>query len=660
MPFGNLDAALANARKLLEERAFDAALEQAREIRKQFPRDARATYIGAVAKNRLGDARGALKDLQPLADTAPNAAPVLHELGLALRGNRRPREARSAFERAVKADPRLGPAWQALGELLADQGEEEAADKAFREQMAASGTHPGLRQAVRLVADGKLGMAEGICRDYLYRWPTDVNAIRLLADIALQLEVFDDAVKLLHRCLELAPDYNQARNNYANALAKTGQFEAALREINALEKVEPENLAHPVLAASILVNVGQYEQAIARYESVLKRVPGHARLQLSYGHALKTLGRQADCIAAYRRAAAAEPSLGEAWFSLANLKTFRFADAEIQAMQRLADSGKLAPRDEFHLGFALGKALEDADDYDGAFAAYARGNEIKRAQSGYDADANTAAMRAIANSCTAEQLDSRRGYGHAAPDPIFIVGLPRSGSTLLEQILASHSQVDGTMELPYIPQFVRRLAGQKNMSDSSRYPEILWELTREQCEALGQEFLDAARIQRRGAPFFIDKLPNNFAHVGLIHLILPNARIIDARRHPMATCFSAFKQLFAAGQEFTYSLDDIGRYYRDYADLMKHWDRVLPRRVLRVDYESVIDDLETEVRRVLDYCGLPFEPACLSYHQNRRAVRTASSEQVRQPIYRDAVAQWRYFEKHLAPVRAALAEATEY
>ncbi len=657
MPYGDLDTALANARKLLKERAFDAALAQSREIRKQFPGDGRAAYIGAVAKNRLGDSRDALRDLRPLAEKAPNAAPVLHELGLALRGNRQRKEAQSAFEKAIEADPGLAPAWQALGELLADQGDEEAADKAFREYMAASGTHPGLRQAVRLVADGKLGMAEGICRDYLYRWPTDVNAIRLLADIALQLEIFDDAAKLLRRCLELAPDYHLARNNYANALGKTGQFEAALQEIGILEAAEPDSLSHPVLAASILVNVGEYEQAIARYERVLERAPGHAGLQMSYGHALKTLGRPADCIAAYRNAVAADPSLGEAWFSLANLKTFRFEEDEIQAMRRLAASDKLTPRDEFHLGFALGKALEDTGDYDGAFAAYARGNEIKRARSGYDADANAAAMLAMAKSCTAERLQSRQGYGHAAPDPIFVVGLPRSGSTLLEQILASHSQVDGTMELPYIPQFVRRLAGQKNKSDPSRYPEILWDLTRKQCAALGQEFLDAARVQRRGAPFFIDKLPNNFAHIGLIHLILPNARIVDARRHAMATCFSAFKQLFAAGQEFTYSLEDIGRYYRDYADLVAHWNRVLPGRVLRVDYENVIDDLETEVRRLLDYCGLPFEPACLSYHQNRRAVRTASSEQVRQPIYRNAVAQWRHFEAHLEPLRAALGEA---
>ncbi|MCY4214035.1 MAG: sulfotransferase [Gammaproteobacteria bacterium] len=658
MPFGDLDAALANARKLIEERAYPAALAQAEEIRKRFPQDGRAAFIGAVARNRLGEHQAALKELRRLAKRAPKAAPgtapIHHELGLALRANGKLAEATSAFKRAVKANPKLAAAWQALGELLAERGDDEAADAAFRQQMAASGRHPGLRQAVRLVAEGKLGMAEGILRDYLHRWPTDVNAIRLLADIALQLEAFDDAVALLRRCLELAPDYLQARSNYANALSRTGDFQMALREAEALERLEPRNLSHPVLAASVLVNVGAYEQAIARYERVLKQAPGHARLQMSYGHALKTLGRQPESIAAYRRAVEAEPSLGEAWWNLANLKTFRFEERDLAAMRRLAARENLTPRDELHLGFALGKALEDADDIDGAFAAYARGNAVKRAQSGYSADVNSAMSEALAASSTRQRFAARKDWGHPDPDPMFIVGLPRSGSTLLEQILASHSQVDGTMELPYIPQIARRLAGRGDRSSGTQHADALWRLTQEQCRSLGAEFLEAARLQRGDAPFFIDKLPNNFAHVGLIHLILPNARIIDARRHPMATCFSCFKQLFAAGQEFTYSLADIGRYYRDYAALMAHWDAVLPGRVLRVDYERVVEDLEGQVRRLLDHCGLPFEAACLAFHRNSRPVRTASSEQVRQPIYRDAMAQWRRFEAHLEPLKEAL------
>lgn len=644
---------MSQAQSLLTERAYDAALSQVREIRKLHPAEPRAAFVAGAAKRGLGDHVGALRELQPLARQMPEAAPVHLELALVLRATGAFEGAIDALRTAVALDAKLSRGWQTLGELLSDRGEVEAADDAFRHQMATASLHPGLMKAVQLVAEGKLGMAEGICRDYLYRFPADVNAIRLLADIGLQLEIFDDAAKLLKRCLELAPDYHLARNNYAQALSKASRFEAALEELAYLETVEPENLAHPILTASVLVNIGDYAGAIERYERILKRLPTHAHLQMSYGHALKTVGRQAESIAAYRRAIAAEPKLGEAYWSLANLKTFRFSEDEILEMRRLTGE-PLQARDEFHVCFAAGKALEDTEQYADAFEFYARGNALKRSQSAYDADVNTQLLADIATSCVKARFDARAGFGHPAPDPIFIVGLPRSGSTLLEQILASHSAVDGTMELPNILQFVRRLAGKKNKDDPSQYPDALWNLDASACAALGREFLDVTQVQRRGAPFFIDKMPNNYAHVGLIHLILPNAKIIDARRHPLGTCFSGFKQLFAAGQEFTYDLVDIGRYYHDYVQLMDHWDAVLPGRVLRVDYERVIEDIETEVRRVLDYCELTFEPACLAFYANDRAVRTASSEQVRQPIYRDAVEQWRHFDDHLEPLKRAL------
>ena len=645
------------AQALLRQREFRAALEQTQEILSHYPDNGQALFIGGVARRRLGDHSGALDDLSHAASVAPHVAPVHYELGLALRASGRVNEAIGALRRAVKLNGKLPHAWQTLGELLNERGDAEAAEGAFRRQMAAASVHPGLLKAVELVAEGKLGMAEGICREYLYRYPTDVNAIRLLADIGLQLDIFDDATKLLRRALELAPDYHLARNNYANALSKAGRFEESLAELSYLEGVEPQNLSHVVLAASVLVNVGDYQGAIDRYERALTRSPDHARLQMSYGHALKTIGRRDDSIAAYRKAIDVEPTLGEAYWSLANLKTFRFDGPEIAEMTRLVRQGGLDERDEFHLCFAAGKALEDAQAYDESFELYARGNAAKQRGSRYSAIENTAQLHEMKRSTTAERFVARSGYGHAAPDPIFIVGLPRSGSTLLEQILASHSQVDGTMELPNILQYARRLSGRKNRSDPSGYPESLWELSAEQCVALGQEYLDATQVQRQGATRFIDKMPNNFAHVGLIHLILPNAKIVDARRHPLATCFSGFKQLFAAGQEFTYGLEDIGRYYRDYVELIEHWNTVLPGRVLRVDYEAVIDDLETQVRRLLEYCELPFEPACLEFYHNKRAVRTASSEQVRQPIYRDAIAQWQHFDAHLGPLRDALGAA---
>ena len=602
----------------------------------------------------MGDNAYAITALQKVATKVPKAAAVHLELGVAYRGESRTLDAIIALRKAVALEPKLSRAWQILGELLADRGEMEASEQAFRSQMAVSATHPGLVKAVELLAEGKLGMAEGICRDYLYRYPADVNAIRLLADIGMQLDIYSDAEKLLHRCLELAPNYHLARNNYASVLSKVGKYHEAMTQIAHLEQVEPKNLAHPVLAASVLVNIGDFESAIERYERVLKQSPTHSRLHMSLGHALKTVGRQEDSIAAYRRAINVEPSLGEAYWSLANLKTFRFRDEELAAMKQLIAAGGIDPRDEYHLCFSLGKGLEDSQAYDEAFAFYQRGNDLKQQQSGYSADANTADITSIIESCSQDRFAKRNDWGNPAADPIFIVGLPRSGSTLLEQILASHSQVDGTMELPNILQFVRRLSGKKNKSDTSLYPAALWDLTPEQCLAMGQEYLDATQVQRQGAPLFIDKMPNNFAHVGLIQLILPNAKIIDARRDPMATCFSGFKQLFASGQEFTYGLEPIGRYYADYQRVMTHWDEVLPGRVLRMQYEEVVEDLESQVRRMLSYCGLEFEDQCLVFHENQRAVRTASSEQVRRPIYRDAMSQWRHFEPHLKSLKRYL------
>lgn len=629
-------------------------MQQSDEILKSYPHNAQAQYVAAVAKRSLGDLQGAAKLIKPLANAMPDASIVQFELGLTLKAEGSTLAAIAALEKTVALDAKNSGAWQVLGELLADRGEIEAADKAFHRQMATSALHPGLLKAVELTADGKLGMAEGICRDYLYRYPTDVNAIRLLADIGLKLDIFDDAEKLLTRCLELAPDYHLARNNYASALSKAGKFEESIQQLQHLEKIDPQDMSHPVLAASVLVNMGDYDNAIKRYQQVLTKVPNHSRLQMSLGHALKTVGHQEDAIAAYRRAISAEPSLGEAYWSLANLKTFRFTGNELAAMRQLVESKNLDSRDELHLCFSLGKALEDLASYDEAFAFYAQGNELSKKSSTYSSDANTQSLKDIAATCSATAFAEHSGVGHPAQDPIFIVGLPRSGSTLLEQILASHSRVDGTMELPNILQLARRLAGKKNKKDVSKYPDALWQLSSEQYAALGQEYLDNTRIQRQNAPFFIDKMPNNFAHVGLIHLILPNAKIIDARRHPMATCFSGFKQLFAAGQEFTYSLDDIGRYYADYVQIMLHWDQVLPGKVLRMDYEAMIDDTPAQVRRLLAHCGLEFEESCLDFHKNDRAVRTASSEQVRQPIYRDAKEQWRNFEKHLNPLSLAL------
>ncbi|MGB2392150.1 MAG: tetratricopeptide repeat-containing sulfotransferase family protein, partial [Pseudomonadales bacterium] len=651
---GVYQAAFDQAQKLLNGRAFDLALEQVDAILAVHPRDAKSTYLRAVILRQLGRHSDAVTLLEALVKGTQSVPVIYQELGYALHAAGRVDDAISALRTAVKLDPKLSGSWRLLGESLHSEGEAEEAAHAIRQALATTHAHPAVIKAIDLVQQERFGMAEGICRDYLKRNPTDVAVIRLLAEIGVRLGIKGDPEILLEDCLLLAPDFHLARNTYASALSEAQKYEQALSEIQYLERVDPQNFSHSILAASIEVMVGDYEAAIERYRVLTARFPLHAQLHNSHGHALKTVGRQTEAIASYRRAIEAKPDLGETYWNLANLKTFRFEDEEVAQMEQIIASDETTNSDYFHLCFALGKALEDRMAFDASFKYYALGNNRKKEQEGYQASQTTEETNKLISSCTADKLRDAGAPGDPSPDPIFIVGLPRSGSTLLEQILASHSQVDGTSELREMIAIARRLGGKRNRDDVSLYPEILFDLTPKECRDLGAEYLERTHIQRQGAPYFIDKMPNNFQHVALIHRILPNAKIIDARRHPMATCFSGYKQLFAAGQAFTYGQTNIAQYYSDYARLMAHWDEVLPGKVLRVKYENVITSVDTEVRRILDYCGLPFEAGCLSFHETQRAVRTASSEQVRKPIYTDAVEQWRHFEAHLGPMRTNL------
>jgi tetratricopeptide (TPR) repeat protein len=407
------------------------------------------------------------------------------------------------------------------------------------------------------------------------------------------------------------------------------------------------------------VAVGEFEAALEVYDRLIAAPAERDQAHRARGHVLKTVGRVEEAIGAYRNAYRARPDFGDAYWSLANLKTYRFTDEEIASMQQLVERPETSTADRFHLLFALGKAFEDRADPARAFGYYSDGNRLRRQHLRYDPDRAEAAMRAQAEICTASLFERRAGAGADNPDPIFIVGLPRSGSTLLEQILASHSQVDGTMELPNIIALAHRLNGRRMISDEARYPKILAEVSHDELKAAGTAYIEDTRFHRAGAPRFIDKMPNNFMHVGLIHMILPHAKIIDARRHPVASCFSNFKQLFADGQEFTYDLDEMARYYRAYTALMDHWDRVLPGKVLRIHYESVVEDLEGQLRSLLDFLELPFEPQCLDFHRTGRSVRTPSSEQVRQPIFRRGVEQWRNFEPYLVKLRERLQDLVD-
>jgi len=510
--------------------------------------------------------------------------------------------------------------------------------------------HPRLIEAAIALNENRLDVAERILKPHLKEDPFDAKAIRMLAELAGRIGRWRDAENLLRRAIDIAPGFAAARANLALVLGRTGRPAEALELLDEIFAVDQDDIGILNLRAATLGKLGDFGEAIQLYESLLSRTPRQPRMWLSYGHMLKTVGRQVEGVAAYREALAIEPTLGEAWWSLANLKTVRFDETDIGAMQQALRSARLGDLDRLHLDFALGKAMHDARRPEEAFAHYLSASALRLKSQPYDATKLTRTVDLCIDRFTAEAFAERAG-GCRAPDPIFIVGLPRAGSTLVEQILSSHSLVEGTAELPDIPALVNNLGP---------YPAAVLKLSDEERENLGREYLKRAGVQRRTErPFFIDKLPNNWLFVPFIQLVLPDAKIIDARRHPLGCCFSNFRQHFARGQPFTYDLEDLGRYYADYVRLMAHIDRVLPDRIHRVIYERMVEDTEAEVRRLLDYCALEFEPACLEFYNTDRAVRTPSSEQVRRPIYRDATEEWRAYEQHLGPLKDALGPVLE-
>jgi tetratricopeptide (TPR) repeat protein len=621
-PAGTLEVALAHATRLLQTDA-NAALEQAGEILKVIPDQPQALALEGLALGRLG------------------------------RGD----EAIERLRRAVHLRPTQPDAWRALGDHYTALEMREAADGAYAQSIRHSTHDPKLMGAALALVENRIPEAEHTLREHLKRHPTDVAAIRMLAEVAARIGRYLDAENLLARCLELAPGFAAARHNYAMVLHRQNKPEAALAQVELLLAEEPRNPGYRNLKAAILGRIGEYAASIEHYRNVLADYPNQAKVWMSLGHALKTAGNNAESVDAYLKSIERAPELGEAYWSLANLKTFRFSPEQTQAMRAQLAGDKLSPDDRFHFEFSLGKALEDAGEYEESFAHYLEGNRLRRQMIRYDADENAAHVERSRKLFTREFFAARDGVGCQAPDPIFVVGLPRSGSTLIEQILASHSQVEGTMELPDVAMLARVVGGRTTRTAGSAYPRALEKFSADELRALGERYLTQTRIQRKTpAPIFIDKMPNNFAHVGLIHLMLPNAKIVDARRHPLGCCFSGFKQHFARGQNFTYDLTEIGRYYRDYVELMAHFDAVLPGRVHRVLYENMVEDTEGEVRRLLDHCGLPFEDGVLLFHANQRAVRTASSEQVRQPIFKEGVDHWRHFEPWLAPLERALGD----
>jgi tetratricopeptide (TPR) repeat protein len=661
-PVGAIDVALTHARRLLET-SPELAAEQAREILNVFPGHPQARLILGAANRCAGRAQTAIEILEPLAREQPNSAAVHLELGVARGEAGRGPEAIAAFRRAVQLQPRSADGWRLLADYLDAQADAQAADQARAHYLKAANQDPRLMEAAAALVENNLPVADARLRAHLRGRPTDVAALRMLAEVAGRLRLYQDAQGLLERCLELAPSFDGARHNYAVVLNRQAKPAAALPQVQRLLDKEPRNPGYLNLQAAILANLGDYADSIQVYETVLREHPRQPKVWMSYGHALRTAGRTGDSIAAYRRAIGMEPTLSEAYWSLANLKTFRFSDADLLAIRSALERTDLSSEDRLHFEFALGKAFEDEKSYAESFSHYAQGNAIRRQLHPYSAEENAQYVKRCKAQYTSEFFAARAGAGSPDRAPIFIVGLPRAGSTLLEQILASHSQVEGTVELPDIPQLVRELAGREVREgelQEAPFFNAVAALDAAQLRRLGERYLESTRVHRKtAAPFFVDKMPNNCLYVGFIHLILPNAKVIDARRHPLGCCFSGFKQHFARGQSFSYDLGDIGRYYRDYVELMAHVDAVLPGRVHRVFYESMVENTETEVRRLLDYCGLPFEEQCLRFYESDRAVRTPSSEQVRQPIFRDAMDHWRHYEEWLGPLKQALGPILE-
>ena len=648
--------ALERARELIQAARFseaEAALKHALEQDPDPLERREALYSLSVARRYAGNPRGAMDSLRDLLDLDPEYGRSYQEMGHALLALNQPADAAGAFARAVDLNPGLVASWKALVSLYQHAGREDRAGFATRQLDWLNSLPKDLLHVIDLIGEGRLYKAEKLCRRFLKQHPDHVEGMRLLADVGIRLKIYDDAEFLLESCVQFEPENIRARSDYLKILNRKGKFEKALQQARYLCAREPGNAVYQLALANALTGLGAFKEGIVLYQQCLEESVNKAGTLVLLGHARKAIGDIDAAIEAYEEAGRCKPDYGDAYWSLANTKTYRFSADTLGHMQRCESDRHIAGDDRIHFSFAAGKAFEDSGDYAASFACYERGNALKLQRTGYSPDKTSAMVDAQIAHCTAALFEQRGQPGFAAPDPIFILGMPRAGSTLLEQILASHSMIDGTMELHNILGFAQRLRG-RSVDEEPAYPRNLAEIDPDYFRRFGERFIEDTRVYRRDAPLFIDKMPNNFMHIGLIRLILPQARVIDARRDVMACCFSNFKQLYGEGQDFSYGLESMGRYYRDYVRLMAHWDQVLPGFVLRVRHDEVLDDLEAQVRRMLDFLGLPFEEQCLRYWETERAVRTPSSEQVRQPIYRSGTELWQHYSDWLDPLRRAL------
>ena len=654
-PKSTFDERLRQAHVTLRAGRAATAERALRTLEAQFPGEMNCLWLLGAALLAQDKIAESIRMLERVLTRVPEFAHARVDLARAYRRDGRASEAREQVRRVLEKMPHHALAWLAYGDVLVDL--EQYADErvAFERAHLSDPQRHNVEKATAALAADDRKASERIFRDILQADPSHVAALCGLAALSLAADVPHDAERLLRHALKQSEHNPLIWRGLSQVLMSLGRLEEADAAARRLTKIEPENPQSWITIGAVSTRLMRQEAALEAYEQAARLKPEEARLRLSIGHIHKTLGRRRESEAAYKAVLAMDPAHAEAYWSLADLKNYTFSDAEIAAMQGLLASNTRERSHAAQLHFALGRALEQRQQFPDAFASYARGNALRRLDAPFDIEhfeRRTARIRALfATAFFAE----RAGSGAPSPAPIFIVGLPRSGSTLIEQILASHSRVEGTMELPNIINIAHQFDDMAAGRDG--YPETVSSAPVGLLHALGSRYLEETAALRTGREHFTDKLPNNFSHVGLIHAILPRATIIDARRHPMDACFSTYKQHFADGQTFSYDLKDLGRYYRCYLSLMDHWDAVLPAKVLHLQYEALVRDPEANIRRLLDHCGLAFEAACLSFHETRRSVRTASAEQVRQPLYTSGLGYWRHFASQLEPLRLALGDS---
>ena len=649
-----LSVDLNDATQAVKDSRFKDALNLLKTILKENPNHIDSLYLAAVSARYLKQFDDSKQYIEHLLLNAPDMGRAYQELGHLNRDMGNEEKAAAHYRQACELNPALLAAWNSLYRYFTSNNNKPAADHAL-EQINKLKSLPGsLLYIDQILNEGRLGVAEAKCRAFLKENPTHTYAMSLLSEIANRLGYFDDAEFLLEKAVEFKPDDGDLRMKYAAILRKKQKFAKTMEQVDILCDMDPENLTYQAQKASEIMQNGDHEAAVVLLDNILEKNPYNFSSLTSKGHAQKTLGKTDLAIESYQSAYQIKPDHGEAFFSLSNLKTYSFSDVELMAMREQVTRVDLSLRDKAYFHFALAQGCEANGEYEEAFFHLEKGNKIKNDQSQYSIERMDKELQAQIDVCDDSFFNDLGEGGNPTKDPIFILGLPRAGSTLVEQILASHSMIDGTLELPNILSMAQSLRGDDIYGKLGNYPKSMQSLTLEEREAFGQKFIDDTKMHRKDAPFFTDKMPNNFRHIGLIHLIMPNAKIIDARRYPLDCCFSMFKQLFAQGQEFSYGLAEAGSYYRSYVKLMDHWEQVLPGKILRVNNEDVINDLEGQVIRILNYLELPFEKSCISFHETKRSVRTASSEQVRKPVNKEGMERWKPYSKNLKPLVESL------